>query len=135
MENKDIINKWEDLEINQNLLRGIFAYGFEKPSPIQQKAIIPILKGKDVIAQAQSGTGKTGCFVISALQKINLEINNLQVLIIAPTRELAYQIKDVAIHISNYIKDLEINLLIGGNNLENDFKNYITLEAIENVGT
>ena len=59
---------WEALDIKKNLLRGIYAIGFEQPSPIQQKTIIPIIRNNDIIAQAQSGTGKTGCFVISALE-------------------------------------------------------------------
>ena len=84
----DIINNWEDLDIKTNLLRGIYSYGFEKPSPIQRKAIGPILKGKDVIAQAQSGTGKTACFTISSLEKVDPSINQPQVIILSPTREL-----------------------------------------------
>ena len=61
------INSWDELNLNTDLLRGIFAYGFERPSPIQQKAIMPIIKKRDIIAQAQSGTGKTGAFTISTL--------------------------------------------------------------------
>jgi translation initiation factor 4A len=61
------IENWDDLEISANLLRGIYAYGFEKPSVIQQRAIPVVLTNKDVIAQAQSGTGKTGAFTISTL--------------------------------------------------------------------
>jgi hypothetical protein len=71
------------------------AYGFEKPSAIQQRAIVPVIKGKDVIAQAQSGTGKTGTFAISILQRINLDDTDCQALILAPTRELAQQIQKV----------------------------------------
>ena len=66
-----IINSWDDLDLNHNILRGIYAYGFEKPSPIQQKAIKPIICGKDIIAQAQSGTGKTGAFSVGVLQNID----------------------------------------------------------------
>jgi superfamily II DNA/RNA helicase len=58
---------WDDLEISSELLRGIYAYGFEKPSEIQRKSIAPILAGRDVIAQAQSGMGKTGAFSIGTL--------------------------------------------------------------------
>jgi translation initiation factor 4A len=60
------IQSWDELEIDPKILRGIFAYGFEKPSPIQQKAIKPLIMGKDIIAQAQSGTGKTATFTIGA---------------------------------------------------------------------
>ena len=67
------INNWDDLEISPDLLRGIYAYGFEKPSPIQRKAIKPLVSGKDVIAQAQSGTGKTATFTIGVLSHINID--------------------------------------------------------------
>ena len=85
------INSWDELDIHSDILRGIFACGFEKPSPIQQKAILPIINGKDIIAQAQSGTGKTAAFAIGALAILNLEINNTQVLVLSPTRELTQQ--------------------------------------------
>jgi translation initiation factor 4A len=77
-----IFNNWDDLDLNPNLLRGIYAYGFEKPSPIQSKAIKPILDGHDLIAQAQSGTGKTGTFSVAALAKVDVSDNSNQILII-----------------------------------------------------
>ena len=89
------VKNWDELELDSKLLRGIFAYGFEKPSPIQQKAIKPIIEGRDVIAQAQSGTGKTATFTIGALQRINLAQHKTQVLILSPTRELATQTSNV----------------------------------------
>jgi translation initiation factor 4A len=61
------VSNWDELELKENLLRGIYSFGFEKPSPIQAKSIGPIMSGKDVIAQAQSGTGKTGAFSVSML--------------------------------------------------------------------
>ena len=64
----DVIPTFDNMGLREDLLRGIYAYGFEKPSAIQQRAIRPILKGRDVIAQAQSGTGKTATFSISILQ-------------------------------------------------------------------
>ena len=87
-----IINNWDDLNLKTDLLRGIYANGFEKPSEIQQRAILPVIEGRDVIAQAQSGTGKTGTFTISALQLIDTSIDETQSIIIAPTRELVSQI-------------------------------------------
>ena len=91
----DEIEIWDDLiGIKEDLLRGIYNYGFEKPSPIQKKAIIPIFKKTDIVAQAQSGTGKTGCFVIGVLQLIDVSLNETQCIILAPTRELAVQIGD-----------------------------------------
>ena len=89
------INSWEDLDLPIDLLRGIYSYGFEKPSPIQQKAIKPIMMGRDIIAQAQSGTGKTATFSIGALSKIDMEKNATQVLILSPTRELTSQTSKV----------------------------------------
>lgn len=76
------ISSWDELDIDANILRGIYAYGFEKPSPIQQKAIKPVIMGKDIIAQAQSGTGKTATFTIGALSKVDLGDDSTQVMIL-----------------------------------------------------
>lgn len=112
---------WEDsnLNLNENLLRGIYSHGFSKPSPIQQKSIISIINGKDIIAQAQSGTGKTGAFSIGALHRVNVDDNTTQVLLLSPTRELAIQSYNV---ISSLSKNMGINvkLFIGGTYLERD---------------
>jgi translation initiation factor 4A len=91
------------MELKPELLRGVYAYGFERPSAIQQRAIIPVVKGHDVIAQAQSGTGKTATFSISILQKIDTSIKSPQALILAPTRELAQQIQKVVIALGDYM--------------------------------
>ena len=74
----------------------IFYLGFEKPSAIQQRAIKPIVKRRDVIAQAQSGTGKTATFSIALLQSIDTTVRETQVLCLSPTRELAVQIQKVS---------------------------------------
>ena len=87
------------MKLKEKLLRGIYAYGFERPSAIQQRAILPCIMGHDVIAQAQSGTGKTATFAISLLQQIDIELNECQALVLAPTRELAQQIQKVGIDI------------------------------------
>jgi len=108
------INSWEELDINGDLLRGIFAYGFEIPSPIQKKAIKPIIAGKDIIAQAQSGTGKTATFTIGALANINTKINNTQVLVLSPTRELTTQTAKVFSSIGCMIEGLKIQTMFGG---------------------
>ena len=71
----DEIETWEDLNCKTSLMRGIYSYGFENPSPIQKKAIVPMLGTKDLIAQAQSGTGKTGCFTVGILEKVDLTLN------------------------------------------------------------
>lgn len=111
------ISSWEDLDLNSNILRGIYANGFEKPSPIQAKGIGPMLQKKDIIAQAQSGTGKTGCFCIGCLSLIDFSENTTQGLILAPTRELAMQIKEVLSFLSNFITNIKIQLLIGGTSI------------------
>ena len=115
------IENWDDLpEVKQELLRGIYAHGFETPSPIQKKAIVPLFDGKDIIAQAQSGTGKTGCFTIGTLQRINSDIQTTQALIMAPTRELSCQIKKVLDAIGNMIPNLTSQLLVGGTSTDAD---------------
>ena len=114
------INQWDDLNCKSKLLRGIYAYGFESPSPIQKKAISPLFNKKDIIAQAQSGTGKTGCFAIGTLQLIDTEKPVTQTLIISPTRELSIQTKDVIDSIGNMMTGLKTQLLIGGTSIEDD---------------
>jgi superfamily II DNA/RNA helicase len=114
------LNNWDDLECNPNLLRGIYAYGFEKPSPIQKKAIYPIIEKKDIIAQAQSGTGKTGCFTIGTLARIDTATNVTQAMIISPTRELSMQTKSVMESLGCFIKNLKIHLLVGGTSIDDD---------------
>ena len=86
-----MIESWDDLDMNDKILRGIYAYGYEKPSPIQSKAIKPMMEGVDLLAQAQSGTGKTGTFSIGALNRIDTSLNEIQVIILSPTRELSQQ--------------------------------------------
>lgn len=115
-----IINTWDDLNLKMDLLRGIYAYGFENPSDIQKKAIYPIINENDVIAQAQSGSGKTGTFSISALQRVDTTVNDTQILIIAPTRELALQIYTVIKNIGINMNDLRIKSLVGGSSVKND---------------
>jgi len=117
------INNWEDLEIDTNLLRGIFAYGFEKPSPIQRKAIKPIIQKKDIIAQAQSGTGKTATFTIGALSHVNTEDDTTQVLCLSPTRELSVQTATVMRGIGSMMKNLRVQVLVGGSSIDEDIGN------------
>jgi len=97
----------------------VFAYGWEHPSPIQARAITPMISGKDLIAQAQSGTGKTGAFLISSLQAVDTQIQATQALILAPARELAKQIADVAQNLASHMK-IDVHLSIGGTNRRED---------------
>jgi translation initiation factor 4A len=112
------INTWDELDLNPKLLRGIFAYGFEKPSPIQQKAIKPIILGKDVVAQAQSGTGKTATFTIGALANVDVTNNNTQVLVLSPTKELTIQTAKVFENLGSMMEGLRIQRLYGGSPIE-----------------
>jgi translation initiation factor 4A len=115
-----IYNSWDELQLNTDILRGIYAYGYEKPSPIQSKAIEPIKQGRDIIAQAQSGTGKTAAFSVGALSRIKLTDNFNQVLIMAPTHELAKQISSVITSLSNMMVGIRIKTIVGGSSIDND---------------
>jgi translation initiation factor 4A len=124
MENENIkkAEKWDDMNLKEDLLRGIYAYGFEIPSDIQKKAIYPIIQGNDVIGQAQSGSGKTGTFSISTLQLIDPTINETQALILSPTHELVKQTNGVISSIGQYINNLRIKTLMGGTPVRDDIK-------------
>ncbi|WVF65779.1 ATP-dependent RNA helicase FAL1 [Kwoniella sp. CBS 6097] len=120
---------FEALNLKEDLLRGIYAYNFEKPSAIQQRAIIPIMRGRDVIAQAQSGTGKTATFSISALQAIDTKVRETQVLVLSPTRELAVQIQSVMLALGDYM-NVSCHACIGGTSVGEDIRK---LEAGQQV--
>jgi translation initiation factor 4A len=107
------------MNLKAELLRGIYAYGFERPSAIQQRAIMPVIKGHDVIAQAQSGTGKTATFSISILQQLDMSVKGTQALILAPTRELAQQIQKVVVALGDYM-NIECHACVGGTNVRED---------------
>ncbi|KAF7977185.1 hypothetical protein HWV62_45138 [Athelia sp. TMB] len=114
-----VTDNFDNMELKPELLRGVYAYGFERPSAIQQRAIVPVVKGHDVIAQAQSGTGKTATFSISILQQMDLSIKETQALILAPTRELAQQIQKVVIALGDYL-NIECHACVGGTNVRED---------------
>ena len=108
-----ITESFDDLNIKSNLLRGIYGNGYETPSAIQKKAIKPVIDGRDIIAQAQSGTGKTATFSIGVLERIEEKKKETQAVILAHTRELALQIESVIKNLSQYM-DISINLSVGG---------------------
>jgi len=116
---EQVVTSFDDMNLRDNLLRGIYAYGFEKPSAIQQRGIMPILAGHDTIAQAQSGTGKTATFSIAVLQQIDLNHNRIQALILAPTRELAQQIQKVVQALGDFM-NITSHVCIGGTLVRND---------------
>mmetsp|Transcript_7218 Transcript_7218/g.8374 ORF Transcript_7218/g.8374 Transcript_7218/m.8374 type:complete len:425 (+) Transcript_7218:418-1692(+) len=124
----DIESNWEEaidsfdaMDLPEELLRGIYAYGFEKPSAIQQRAVRPTMLGRDLIAQAQSGTGKTATFAVGTLAKLDPTINNCQSLILAPTRELANQIEKVVIALGDYM-NIKVHACVGGTAVRDDIR-------------
>jgi len=110
---------WEDFYIRRELLMGIFEAGFEKPSPIQEETIPVALTGRDILARAKNGTGKTASFIIPTLEKVNPKNSNIQALILIPTRELALQTAAVC---KTLAKHLGINIMTttGGTGLKDD---------------
>jgi len=114
-----IYEAFDEMNIPENILRGVYAFGFEKPSEIQKRGIVPIAQGRDVLAQAQSGTGKTGTFVIGSLSKVDPALQQLQVLVLVPTHELASQICSVASAIGSYI-GIKAHSAIGGSPVRED---------------
>jgi translation initiation factor 4A len=116
------IEKWDELPVDMNILKGIYEYGFENPSEIQKKSIPIILSKKDIIAQAQSGMGKTGAFTIGTLGLIDTSKNTTQALILAPTHELVNQISSVVKSLGSSIPNLNVKTLIGGSPLRTDIE-------------
>lgn len=114
---------WEDMKLPDDILRGIYSYGFERPSPIQQRAIHPIQCGREVIAQAQSGTGKTATFTIGSLSRLNPELKGTQILALAPTHELASQTTTVFNSIGSNINNFSAKTFIGGTNVRDEINN------------
>jgi ATP-dependent RNA helicase len=112
---------FDAMELNEDLVRGIYAYGFEKPSAIQQRAIVQIIKGRDVIAQAQSGTGKTATFSIGVLQSLDIASRETQALILSPTRELAQQIQKVILALGDY-QNVTCHSCVGGKDIGEDIR-------------
>mmetsp|Transcript_11574 Transcript_11574/g.12720 ORF Transcript_11574/g.12720 Transcript_11574/m.12720 type:complete len:402 (-) Transcript_11574:1028-2233(-) len=117
----ECIESFDELELKETLLRGIYAYGFVKPSVIQQKGIIPIIRTHDTIAQAQSGTGKTATFSIGLLQRIDEALCECQALVVAPTRELAQQTQKVITYVSEFMK-IKVHGCVGGTQVMEDMR-------------
>lgn len=113
------MEEWDDVDMNMNVLRGIYAYGFEKPSTIQKKTVPYIIAGRDVIGQAQSGTGKTGAFCVGTLNQIDCKKNETQAIVIAPTHELARQHENVCKNIGTFV-NCRTHILIGGTSIDKD---------------
>ncbi|KAJ2667255.1 DExD/H-box ATP-dependent RNA helicase dhh1 [Coemansia sp. RSA 1199] len=112
-------NEFEDYYLKRELLMGIFEAGFERPSPIQEESIPIAVAGRDILARAKNGTGKTAAFVIPALEKVNTAVSNIQCLILVPTRELALQTSQVCKMLG---KHMGVNVMVstGGTTLKDD---------------
>jgi len=121
----EVVETFDGMELPEALLRGIYSYGFEKPSAIQQRAIRPAISGRDLIAQAQSGTGKTATFAIGCLAVVDQTNQACQALILAPTRELATQIQKVVLALGDYM-DIKVHACVGGTAVRDDIR---TLQA------
>ncbi|KAJ8902247.1 hypothetical protein NDN08_006654 [Rhodosorus marinus] len=111
---------FEDYYLRRELLMGIFTMGFEKPSPVQEEAIPVSLAGRDVLARAKNGTGKTGAFLIPLLERVDEHKNVIQAIVLVPTRELALQTAQVTKKLGKYMEGLEVMVSTGGTNLKDD---------------
>jgi superfamily II DNA/RNA helicase len=109
-------NNFDNLKLDENLLKGVYLYGFTQPSPIQIKGITSINTGKDCILQSQSGTGKTATYLLGVMNRLENNINSCQGIIITPTRELTTQVYNVAENLAKYTK-MRIVKCIGGTNI------------------
>ena len=116
------ITKFDDLQINQDIKKAIAEMGFEEPSPIQAKSIPVILEGKDVIGQAQTGTGKTAAFAIPILEKVDPSDRSLQAIILCPTRELAIQVSQEVRKLAKYMHGIKTLPVYGGQPIERQIR-------------
>ncbi|KAA8499240.1 ATP-dependent RNA helicase eIF4A [Porphyridium purpureum] len=130
----EVHETFDSMKLREELLRGIYAYGFEKPSAIQQRAIMPLISMRDTIAQAQSGMGKTATFAIGTLQNVDTTVDKVQAMILAPTRELAQQIQKVVESLGDYMK-LRCHACIGGTRVRDDVDLFKTNPPHMVVGT
>ena len=116
-----VVNTFDVMGIREDLLRGLYSYGFEKPSAIQQRAIVPITSGRDVIAQAQSGTGKTSMISLALCQMLDTNTREVQALVLSPTRELATQTEKTALALGNFM-NVQVHACIGGRSIGEDIR-------------
>mmetsp|Transcript_58101 Transcript_58101/g.189183 ORF Transcript_58101/g.189183 Transcript_58101/m.189183 type:complete len:822 (-) Transcript_58101:226-2691(-) len=117
------VESFDYMDLKENLLRGIYSYGFEIPSLVQKRAIKPIVDGRHTIIQASAGTGKTAVFTIGALQRVNTEHRDIQALVLAPGRELVLQLHKVCIALAEYL-DVKCYASVGGTSVRDDIKNF-----------
>ncbi|KAG8009925.1 putative ATP-dependent RNA helicase DDX6 [Nibea albiflora] len=113
-------NEFEDYCLKRELLMGIFEMGWEKPSPIQEESIPIALSGRDILARAKNGTGKSGAYLIPLLERIDLKKDNIQAIVMVPTRELALQVSQISIQIGKHLGGIKVMATTGGTNLRDD---------------
>ncbi|VVT57048.1 uncharacterized protein SAPINGB_P005508 [Magnusiomyces paraingens] len=118
-----VVPSFDAMNLKDSLVRGIYAYGFEAPSAIQSRAITQIISGRDTIAQAQSGTGKTATFSIAMLEVIDTKVRSPQAIVLSPTRELAIQIQNVIMALGDYM-NVQCHACIGGRKISEDIRKF-----------
>ncbi|WP_404788756.1 DEAD/DEAH box helicase [Altericista sp. CCNU0014] len=116
------ITQFSQLAIAPPLLQAIEEIGYESPSPIQVESIPPLLEGRDLLGQAQTGTGKTAAFALPVLSRLNLDLNMPQVLVLAPTRELALQVAEAMQTYARHLKGFHIVPLYGGQSMDTQLR-------------
>ena len=121
--NLKVYKTFDDMKLRDELMKGIYAYGFDKPSLVQQRAIMPVKEGKEIIVQSQAGTGKTCAFSVGALQRIETKIKDNQILILSPIRELAEQFQKVILSLGDYMK-VTSHCCVGGKSVDEDLKRF-----------
>ncbi|XP_034217287.1 eukaryotic initiation factor 4A-III homolog A-like isoform X1 [Prunus dulcis] len=115
------ITSFDEMGLKDDVLRGIYQYGYEKPSAIQQRAVRSIIGGHDVIAQAQSGTGKTSMIALSVCHLVDTSYRDVQALILCPTRELAAQTEKLILGVGNFI-NIQVHACVGGKSVGEDIR-------------
>uniref|UniRef100_A0A3Q3JJB7 RNA helicase n=1 Tax=Monopterus albus TaxID=43700 RepID=A0A3Q3JJB7_MONAL len=113
-------NEFEDYCLKRELLMGIFEMGWEKPSPIQEESIPIALSGRDILARAKNGTGKSGAYLIPLVERIDLKKDHIQAIVMVPTRELALQVSQICIQISKHLGGVKVMATTGGTILRDD---------------
>ncbi|WP_323134314.1 DEAD/DEAH box helicase [Tellurirhabdus rosea] len=119
-------NGFAKLELSEQIMQAVTEMGFTNPSPIQAEAIPPILAGRDVIGQAQTGTGKTAAFGIPAIELIDVAERHPQVLVLCPTRELALQVADEVKKLSKFKRGIRVEAIYGGDSIERQIRSLKT---------
>ena len=113
---------FDDLGLSSAVLQSVKESGYEQPSPIQEASIPPILAGKDVLGQAQTGTGKTAAFALPILSNLNMQVNHVQVLVLTPTRELAIQVAEAFQSYARHIEGFHVLPIYGGQSYDIQLK-------------